>query len=73
MATEQPLHSEPPPFPWAVLLDGFQPIGTTGGSESAAGTDQRGDEAAIQADQRQHQPSHRAVQDAESFRARVSR
>ena len=44
-----------------MLLDGLQPIGTAGGSEATTRPDHGGNEAAIKADQGQHQPSQAAV------------
>ena len=41
-----------------MFLDRFQAIGAAGGCEATPGTEHRRNEAAVEADQRQHQPGH---------------
>ena len=50
MAGEESLEGEPATFKRAVLFDGFEPIGTTGGGKAALGAKERRYSPLVKAD-----------------------
>lgn len=50
MAGKEALEGEPAAFEWAMLFDGFQPIGAAGGREAALGAKERRYSPLVKAD-----------------------